>query len=58
MKRSATIPALALVVAVAAGCGGSSQPQAGIAGSDAIVQPSSQATDLTGITFEVFRDPG
>ncbi|MDW3178663.1 MAG: hypothetical protein R8J94_14830 [Acidimicrobiia bacterium] len=58
MKKSATFPALALAVALATGCSSTSEPHASVANSDATVQPSRQATDLTGITFEVFRDPG
>ena len=62
MKRSATLPALALALAlalaVAAGCSSPTQQQTSVANSDTTLRPSSQASDLTGMSFEVFRDPG
>ncbi len=59
MKLPRKTPALAFVaVTMAAGCSSSAEPTAQVAPGDATQAEVIQATDLTGISFEVFRDPG
>jgi len=43
---------------MAVGCSSSIEPTAQVAPSDVTQAELSQVSDLTGISFEVFRDPG